>query len=256
MNATGNDKHVGQTRGWEYARLGDYHRNLDPNWSYTPTYLRKMAIVKTFLRQLPKNATILDAGCGEGVLVEEMRSLGLNISGIDLNYESQLVTLGNVLQIQHANNSFDVVLLLDVFEHLAFQDQAIALREVLRVLRPGGEFVASIPNLAHWNSRNSMFFRGTLDRTDVEINHIGERPMQENARLIEEAGFTVSRVVGVTLTVPWLYRKVICKRAVRWRWLHDMCEPLARMAPSLAMLDVFFCQKPQTSQSGELLNGA
>ena len=71
--------------------------------------------------------------------------------------------------------------------------------------------------------------------------------MRENARLIEEAGFTVSQVVGVTLTVPWLYRQVICKRATRWRWLHDACEPIARMAPSLAMLDVFFCQKPQTS---------
>ena len=253
MKPSGNDRQVDQTRGWEYARLGDYHRNLDPNWSYTPTYLRKMAVVKTFLQQLPKNAAILDVGCGEGVLVEEMRSVGLNITGIDLNYESQLVTLGNVLQIRYANDSFDVVLLLDVFEHLAFQDQATALREILRVLRPGGKFVASIPNLAHWNSRNSMFFKGTLDRTDVETNHIGERPMRENASLIEEAGFTVSQVVGVTLTVPWLYRQVICKRATRWRWLHDACEPIARMAPGLAMLDVFFCQKPQTTKSGQLL---
>jgi len=33
-------------RSWEYARHGDYHRNLDPNWSYTPTYLRKMTFIK------------------------------------------------------------------------------------------------------------------------------------------------------------------------------------------------------------------
>ena len=40
---------------------GDYHRNLDPNWSYTPTYLQKMAILKRFLQQLPNKAAIFNA---------------------------------------------------------------------------------------------------------------------------------------------------------------------------------------------------
>ncbi len=230
-------------RDWEYARSGDYHRNLDPNWSYTPTYLQKMAILKRFLQQLPNKAAILDAGCGEGVLVEEMRGLGFDIRGIDLNYESTIVTRGNILDMPFGRESFDVVLLLDVFEHLSFEDQPKALREVMRVLRPAGQLIASIPNLAHWNSRHSMLFRGTLDRTDIETNHVGERPMGENLKLLKKAGFKVGRVVGVTLTVPWLYRQVICKRAARWRWLHDACEPLARMFPNLAMLNIFFCQK-------------
>lgn len=40
--------------GWEYARKGDYHRKLDPNWSYTPTYLRKMHYVRSFFRVAQK----------------------------------------------------------------------------------------------------------------------------------------------------------------------------------------------------------
>jgi len=55
-------------RGWEYARKGDYHRNLDPNWSYTPTYLRKMHHIRRFLSGLPKEVPILDVGCAEGAL--------------------------------------------------------------------------------------------------------------------------------------------------------------------------------------------
>jgi len=46
---------------WEYARKGDYHRKLDPNWSYTPTYLRKMNHIRRFLSGLPKKVSILDA---------------------------------------------------------------------------------------------------------------------------------------------------------------------------------------------------
>lgn len=231
-------------RGWHYAKAGDYHRNLDPNWSYTPTFLRKMTIVRRFLELLPKSAAILDAGCGEGVLVEDMRKLGSDIYGIDLNYQSKHVTRGDVLAMPFENERFDVILLLDVFEHLAFEKQPAALREIYRVLKPGGHFVASIPNLAHWNSRHSLFFHGKLDRSDVENNHVGERPLNENRRLIWDAGYELERVVGITLTVPWLYRGLICRQPARWRWLHDRCEPLARLRPSLAMLNVFFCRKP------------
>ena len=201
-----------------------------------------MAILKRFLQQLPNKAAILDAGCGEGVLVEEMRGLGFDIRGIDLNYESAIVNRGNIFEMPFGRESFFVVLLLDVFEHLSFEDQPKALREVMRVQRPAGQLIASIPNLAHWNSRHSMLLRGTLDRTDIETNHVGERPMGENLKLLKTAGFKVGRVIGVTLTVL-AYREVICKRAARWRWLHDACEPLARMFPNLAMLNIFFCQK-------------
>ena len=55
-------------RGWEYSKKGDYHCKLDPNWSYTPSYLHKMIFVRQKIQDLRKDAKILDAGCGEGVL--------------------------------------------------------------------------------------------------------------------------------------------------------------------------------------------
>jgi len=121
-------------RGWEYAKQGDYHRNLDPDWSYTPTYLKKMYYVRQFLDSLPKGTRILDAGCGEGVLVEEYLAKGYSIQGIDLNYESEIVKRGDILNMPFKDESFDVVLLLDVFEHLSFTDQPKALKEIHRVL--------------------------------------------------------------------------------------------------------------------------
>lgn len=231
-------------RGWEYARVGDYHRNLDPNWSYTPTYIRKMAFIRRYIASLPQTTKILDAGCGEGVLVEEFRQRGWQIEGLDLNYESEFVQLGDVRAMPYSDSSFDVVLFLDTLEHLSFEDQPKALQEIHRVLRPGGFLVVSVPNLAHLNSRFTLLFRGALDRTDTETNHPGERPFRENLALLRENGFRINHTSGITLTVPLLYRRVICRQPAQFRWLHDLLEPLA--TPPLAMVNVFICQRSST----------
>lgn len=230
-----------QYRGWEYARRGDYHRNIDPNWSYTPTYIRKNEFVRRKVCNLGKEVRILDAGCGEGVLVEEFTSRGFRIEGLDINYESDYVRRGSILSLPYYEEAFDAVLLLDVFEHLSFVEQPVALSEVCRVLKQGGKLIASIPNLAHWNSRFRMLFFGELDRTDIDINHIGERPFRENRILLRKAGFSIEQIKGVTLTIPLIYRRVICRYPARFRWLHDLLEPIAR--PSLALLDIFICRK-------------
>ena len=229
-------------RGWEYARSGDYHKHLDPNWSYTPTYLRKMKYIRHFLDNLPKDQPILDAGCGEGVLGEEYSAKGFKIEGVDLNYESPIVRRGDILNMPfYQDGQFGVVLLLDVFEHLAYTDQPKALQELKRVLRSGGMLLTSIPNLAHCNSRLGFALRGRLERTDVETNHIGERPLKENVQLLRQAGFRIERVVGITLTVPFIYPRIICHWPARFRWLHDVLDFFA--IPSLAMLNLFWCRR-------------
>lgn len=230
-------------RSWEYAKRGDYHRNLDPNWSYTPTYLRKMAFVRqTLARLLAPGTRILDAGCGEGVLVEEYRQQGCDIVGLDQNYESALVCKGDILAMPFADASFHIVLLLDVFEHIAFAEQSKALAEIRRVLAPGGHLVLSAPNLAHLNSRFELMLRGRVDRSDIDVNHPGERPLHEYRRLLEAQGFVIEETRGITLTLPLIYRRMICRWPARLRWLHDLLEPLA--VPALALLDVFVCRRP------------
>ena len=236
-----NKNNVSSFRGWEYAERGDYHRHLDPNWSYTPTYLRKIAMVRHKITEKGKCSNILDAGCGEGMLVEEFRTQGYSIVGLDLNYESDHVRRGSVLAMPYEDRAFDLVLFLDVFEHLNFNDQPAALAEIHRVLGESGEVVVSVPNLAHWNSRFRMVLSGQLDRTDVDTNHIGERPYKENRDLLRKAGFMIVRTKGITLTVPILYRGLICRRPAWFRWLHDFLEPFA--IPSLAMITLFFCRK-------------
>jgi hypothetical protein len=88
----------------------------------------------------------------------------------------------------------------------------------------------------------SLLLRGMLDRTDVETNHVGERPLAEYEHLLASAGFLVLNRVGITLTLPCVYRRIICRHPARFRWLHDALEPLAKVLPSLAMLAVLVCK--------------
>ena len=197
-------------RKGEYARNGDFHKNLDPNWSYYPIYINKQEVIDELLHDYQAHAgKIVDAGCGEGVVVERYHKQGWDISGFDMNYASELVTEGSLLAIPHADNSVDTLLCLDVMEHLLYPDQNKALAEITRVLKPGGVAIFSVPNLAHFTARLKMLFRGRLLRTASIGHHPGDRPALEYQQLFEAAGFSIEKTLGIFPTIPPIYRFVM-----------------------------------------------
>jgi SAM-dependent methyltransferase len=188
-------------RRGEYAARGDYHRTLDPSWDYYPTYLAKLTAVRRYLDGLPRTMRVLDAGCGEGVLVDEYADR-LDIVGLDANYASDRVTHGSLTALPFPDASFDRALCLDVLEHLAYEEQPRALAEIFRVLRPGGELLVSVPNLAHLQSRIQFLLRGRLIRTASEYKHPGDRPAGEYMQLARAAGFHLVDRRGIFPTIP------------------------------------------------------
>jgi len=188
-------------RSGEYAARGDYHRALDPTWEFYPTYLAKLRAVRRYLDALPASARVLDAGCGEGVIVEEYAGR-MAITGVDANYQSDHVKQASLGALPFSDGSFDNVLCLDVLEHLSFEEQPRALAELHRVLRPGGELFVSVPNLAHLQSRVQFLLRGRLIRTASESKHPGDRPVFEYRALARRAGFELVRTQGIFPTIP------------------------------------------------------
>jgi SAM-dependent methyltransferase len=194
-------------RRGEYAERGEYHRTPDPDWEYYPTYLAKLEAVRQWLGSLPPGTRVLDAGCGEGVLVDEFSSQ-LAIEGIDANYSSDRVRAGSVLDLPWPDASFERAMCLDVLEHLAFDNQPRALNELFRVLVSGGELLVSVPNLAHLQSRVHFLLQGRLIRTASELKHPGDRPAGDYVRLATMAGFVLLRRQGIFPTVPILTRLI------------------------------------------------
>jgi ubiquinone/menaquinone biosynthesis C-methylase UbiE len=210
----------------EYAARGEYHREPSPEWDYYPTYVLKLAFVRRYLGALPNATRVLDAGCGEGVLVEEFHDR-LRIEGTDENYSSPHVHRGSLLALPYQDGSFDRVLCLDVLEHLAYADQPRALAELRRVVTDDGEVLLSLPNLAHLQSRLNFLVAGRLIRTASELKHPGDRPIGEYLRLADRAGFDLVSRAGIYPTFPFVshwIRQAPSSRA----WLHHL---LTRLLP-------------------------
>ncbi len=133
-----------------YDKLGDrwYSAQDDP-----VALLRAESRVKSpWIAERITNpkAQILDVGCGAGFLSNDLGKLGFDVTGIDLSEDSLRVAgehdtsksvkyiTADALQLPFADETFDVVTAMDFLEHI--EDQKGFIREVARVLKPGGRF--------------------------------------------------------------------------------------------------------------------
>lgn len=229
------------SRTGEYAERGDYHRQLSPDWEFYPTYIAKLERVRTYLEGLPAGTKVLDAGCGEGVIVDEFHGR-LQIEGLDPNYSSARVTKGSLAALPYEDASFTRALCLDVLEHLSFDEQARALAELYRVLAPGGELLVTVPNLAHLQSRVHFLLQGRLIRTANPAKHPGDRPIVEYLELAGRAGFRLVERSGIFPTVPVLTR-LIRRSPAKLLPLHRLLTRLLPV-PGWCFLNVLRFERP------------
>jgi SAM-dependent methyltransferase len=229
------------SRTGEYAERGDYHRDLSPDWEFYPTYLAKLDAVRRYLDALPDGTRVLDAGCGEGVLVDEFHGR-LAIEGLDAHYSSDRVRRGSLVALPYDDGAFARALCLDVLEHLSFDDQARALAELYRVLAPGGELLVTVPNLAHLQSRVHFALAGRLIRTASPAKHPGDRPIGEYLDLARRTGFRLIGRRGIFPTVPVLTR-AIRRRPAKLRPLHTLLTRLLPV-PGWCLLNVLRFERP------------
>ncbi|MCH7557347.1 MAG: class I SAM-dependent methyltransferase [Planctomycetes bacterium] len=132
-------------KGWrkELAAGKEQRGNLQTNLEF---------LAETNL--LKPNDRILEIGCGIGSVVFELSGQGYDITGTDISGEAidyGLKKYGDIkLQVQPAEDlqfedeTFDIVLSFDLFEHIARVDRHIS--EVYRVLRKDGFYLLQTPN--------------------------------------------------------------------------------------------------------------
>jgi ubiquinone/menaquinone biosynthesis C-methylase UbiE len=103
---------------------------------------------------IPQGSKVLDAGCGTGAIAEELIRRGYEVWGFDIaeamvRYVQDRLgqgrfRVGDIENIPFGDNTFDAVVCLGVLQFLDADEPA--LREVWRVLKPGGRAVIATPN--------------------------------------------------------------------------------------------------------------
>lgn len=141
--------------------------------------------------RLRPDMSILDVGCGAGLLVRDLRAAGFTAFGID-RFAPQVSDAGGIAvkqcELQDLSEHFDSVLFNHSLEHI--DDQVGTLRLALSRLRPGGMCVVRIPVAAWaWQEYGTDWVQ--LDPPRHLVVH-----SEKSFRLaVELAGFTVSDIV-------------------------------------------------------------
>ena len=129
----------------------------------------------TFLDRARHAERILEIGAGRGRMVRVLRSYGVDAQFVCLdlnNYVREadgLGVLGNAISLPFPDNCFDLVYSLGVVEH--FPETASALSEHVRVVKPGGMILVTVPHLSPYTLfRWIVWFvrfrsRGTFEET-------------------------------------------------------------------------------------------
>ncbi len=116
--------------------------------------------INSRLKDKEKEIYHLDIGSGSGDLIKALKKqLNTNTSCCDytdelINIPDQkvdIVDLNKTKELPYKNSMFDIVTATEVIEHL--ENFRATLREIYRVLKPGGVFVLSTPNILNINSR-------------------------------------------------------------------------------------------------------
>ena len=122
--------------------------------------------VTTLLADIPAaGKTLLDVSCKEGDVLQSLQSHGFILRGT--NFESSGPGLNGIpvdysvdllKRLPYEDASFDVVLLVEVIEHL--ENHRVALGELARILKPNGVLIVTTPNIMRLNSRLHFFWSG------------------------------------------------------------------------------------------------
>ena len=118
-----------------------------------PTNRAKLNRQFRHLPQPPKGGCLLDVGFGDGSFLENAKSIGWHVVGVDSDIETVKNARQRGLNVHHGgletlieqSNNFDVITLSHVIEHM--HDPIASLRACHRLLKPGGQIWLETPNI-------------------------------------------------------------------------------------------------------------
>ncbi len=157
------------------------------NWWFLGRKEQSLMLLRKFL---PKNKLkILDAGCGTGASIEFLKEFG-DVQGIDISPKAiafcqkkglKNVSIGDIRDLPFGKNEFDLVIGLDVLEHVNENKKAVS--EFNRILKRNGFLLLTVPAFDFlWTGRDEyMMHKKRFSRPELQ-------------KLLEKSGFKVIKI--------------------------------------------------------------
>jgi 2-polyprenyl-3-methyl-5-hydroxy-6-metoxy-1,4-benzoquinol methylase len=193
------------------ANTDEFRQYFDKQHVQLPDNLRVLQVLN---EMFPKRGKLLEIGSYLGIFLDRIRSEGWDVTGLEpfhtvAEYSRKTYNLEVIEALlpeaKFPDAAFDVVVMLHVIEHLS--DPASYIREIRRIMRPGGALVVETPRF------DSLMFKimGRRERSLANCDgHIFFFTVPSLSELLEKNGFKVERVdlVGRTLTADRLLYNV------------------------------------------------
>lgn len=164
---------------------------------------------------------LLDVGAGQGALSARLRDAGYAVSACDLFPEMFRIPGIECLgvdangRLPYPDASFDLAIAVEVVEHL--EGHRSFYTEVRRILKPGGAFVFTTPNISSFKSRLSFLFTGyfySFPPLDPELDdpvrqHLASFTVDRHRFMLGRSGLRLERLMtdkrqGSSLAWGWL----------------------------------------------------
>ncbi len=190
------------------------HRWWDPESEFRPLHeINPLRLGWIDRHAALAGKTVLDIGCGGGILSESMAALGATVTGIDLSEKAlgvarlHLFESGHHVDYHHASaevfaeahpEGFDVVTCMEMLEHVP--DPASTVAACARLVKPGGQVFFSTLN------RNPKAYLFAVIGAEYVLKLLPKgthdyakfiKP-SELARYCREAGLEVSELIGMS----------------------------------------------------------
>jgi len=183
-----------------------YHTLEEQHWWFRARRHMVYSLIEQL--KLPHNAAILEVGCSAGPLLLQLQQAGYtNLAGIDISEKAitlgqkrglQSISIMDGAKLDFSDAAFDLVIASDVLEHIA--DEAKAMQEWARVLKPGGSMIVFVPAFQHlWSGH------------DIINHHFRRYTKTQLTTIVTQAGLKVKRASywNFSLYFPtWLVRKL------------------------------------------------
>jgi SAM-dependent methyltransferase len=147
---------------------------------------------------------LLDAPAGHGALSASALALGFSVTACDLSPEQfevpglQCDKVDLHGQLPYADDEFDAVVCVEAIEHV--ENPFHLLRELRRVLRPGGRLILTTPNVLSLPSRLRVLFTGLAAYFDFDsqlaYGHIMPVSLPQLHTALDFTGFQLRTVAG------------------------------------------------------------